>query len=52
MKIVGVFDPNPVRFKEVVASVSDPDPDPLDPHDFGPPGSGPTSQRYGSGSSS
>jgi hypothetical protein len=27
-----------------------PDPDPPDPHVFGPPGSGSTSQRYGSGS--
>jgi hypothetical protein len=26
------------------------DPDPLDPRVFGPPGSGSTSQRYGSGS--
>jgi hypothetical protein len=33
-------------------SVGDPDPkpDPQDPHDFGPPGSGSISQRYGSGS--
>jgi hypothetical protein len=28
------------------------DPDPPDPHVFGPPGSGSTSQRYGSGSGS
>jgi hypothetical protein len=28
----------------------DPNPDPPDPHVFGPPGSGSTSQRYGSGS--
>ncbi len=27
-----------------------PDPDPPDPHVYGPPGSGSTSQRYGSGS--
>jgi hypothetical protein len=27
-----------------------PDPDPPDPHVFGPPGSGSTCQRYGSGS--
>jgi|LakMenE01Jun11ns_1017448.scaffolds.fasta_scaffold8607414_1 hypothetical protein len=41
-----------------VSSVADPDPnpdpnpdpDPLDPHVFGPPGSGSISQRYGSGS--
>ncbi len=33
-------------------SVPDPDPDPLDPHVFGPPGSGSTSQRSGSGSGS
>jgi hypothetical protein len=26
------------------------DPDPEDPHDFGPPGSGTVKQRYGSGS--
>jgi hypothetical protein len=31
-------------------SVVDPDPDPPDPHVFGPPGSGSTLQRYGSGS--
>jgi hypothetical protein len=29
-----------------------PDPDPPDPHVFGPPGSGSPSQRYGSGSCS
>ncbi len=34
----------------VSGSVVDPDPDPPDPHVFGPPGSGSTSQRYGSGS--
>jgi hypothetical protein len=36
----------------VFTSVADPDPnpDPPDPHVFGPPGSGSTSQRYGSGS--
>jgi hypothetical protein len=33
-----------------VASVGDPDPQ--DPHVFGPPGSGSISQRYGSGSGS
>ncbi len=33
----------------VLGSVPDPEPDP-DPHVFGPPGSGSTSQRYGSGS--
>jgi hypothetical protein len=32
--------------------ISVPDPDPPDPHVFGPPGSGSTSQRYGSGSGS
>jgi hypothetical protein len=32
-----------------IISVVDPDPD---PHVFGPPGSGSTSQRYGSGSGS
>jgi hypothetical protein len=38
----------------LVGSVADPDPDPKDPHVFGPPGSGSgsTSQRYGSGSGS
>jgi hypothetical protein len=40
----------------VVFSVPDPDPNPdldlLNPHVFGPPGSGSTSQRYGSGSGS
>ncbi len=34
------------------SSVADPDPDPPDPRVFGPPGSGSTSQRYGSGSRS
>ncbi len=33
-----------------ISSVSAPDPDPPDPHDFGPPGSGSNSQRYGSSS--
>jgi hypothetical protein len=32
------------------SSVADPDPKPPDPCDFGPPGSGSTSHRYGSGS--
>ncbi len=37
----------------VIGSVVDPDlSDPSDPHVFGPPGSGSTSQRYGSGSGS
>jgi hypothetical protein len=36
----------------VSASVADLDPDLPDPHVFGPPGSGSTSQRYGSGSGS
>jgi hypothetical protein len=36
-------------FKILEISVADPDPD---PHVFGPPGSGSTSQRYGSGSGS
>jgi hypothetical protein len=35
-----------------LSSVPDPDPDPPDPHVFGPPGSGSTSQRYGSRSGS
>jgi hypothetical protein len=41
-------------FRSTGISVADPnpDPDPLDPHVFGPPGSGSTSQRYGSGSGS
>jgi hypothetical protein len=34
----------------VNTSVPDPNPDPPDPHDFGPPGSGLISQMYGSGS--
>ncbi len=34
----------------LVSSVADPNPDPPDPHVFGPPGSGSISQRYGSGS--
>jgi hypothetical protein len=36
----------------VSTSVADPNPDPPDPRVFGPPGSGSTSQRYGSGSCS
>jgi len=32
------------------SSVPDPNPDPADPHVFGPPGSGSISQMYGSGS--
>ncbi len=35
-----------------IVSFSVADPDPQDPHVFGPPGSGSTSQRYGSGSGS
>jgi hypothetical protein len=38
------------NYADVQASV--PDPDPPDLHVFGPPGSGSTSQRYGSGSGS
>ncbi len=38
------------NYADVQASV--PDPDPPDPHVFGPPGYGSTSQRYGSGSGS
>ena len=50
--IVQDHDPHPDAF--VFGSVADPDPnpDPPDPHVFGPPGSGSTSQRYGSGSGS
>ncbi len=33
----------------VIVSISVPDPDPPDPHVFGPPGSGSTSLRFGSG---
>jgi hypothetical protein len=36
-----------VRYSQALHSVADPNPD---PHVFGPPGSGSTSQRYGSGS--
>ena len=37
----------------VISSVADPEPNPdPDPHVFGPPGSGSTSQMYGSGSCS
>ena len=36
----------------LATSVADPDPDPPDPRVVGPPGSGSTSQRYGSGSGS
>ncbi len=35
-----------------IISIVDPDQDPPDPHIFGTPGSGSTSQRYGSGSGS
>jgi hypothetical protein len=34
------------------ASVADPDPNPSDPYDFGPPGSGSVTQRYRSRSGS
>jgi hypothetical protein len=34
---------------KLFVSVADPNPDPPDPHVFGPPGSGSISQRYGSG---
>ncbi len=37
---------------KVIESVLNPDPNPPDPHVFEPPGSGPISQRYGSGSGS
>ncbi len=40
------------RFSSLLTSVPDPNPDPPDPHVFWPPGSGSTSQRYGSGSGS
>jgi hypothetical protein len=39
-------------FYTVVGSIADPNPDPPDPHVFRPPGSGSTSQIYGSGSGS
>jgi hypothetical protein len=41
-------------FFSLTSSVPDsnPNPDPPDPHVFGPPGSGPIGQRYGSGSGS
>ncbi len=43
-----------LEFFTPCSSVADPNPDPPDPHVFGPPGSGSTtaSQRYGSGSGS
>ncbi len=41
-----------VPYLIVCSSVADPDPDPPDPHVFGPPGSESTTQRYGSGSGS
>ncbi len=44
-----------IEFKHFVkkdASAPDPNPDPPDPHVFGPPGSGSTIQMYGSGSGS
>ncbi len=39
-------------FSILQGSVADPNPDPPDPHVFGPPGSGSICQRYGSGSGS
>jgi hypothetical protein len=42
------YDAHSGNFRIVCSSVADPDPP--DPHVFGPPGSGSTSQRYGSGS--
>jgi len=43
--------PRLLRFlAKITIECSVPDPDPPDPHVFGPPGSGSTSQRYGSGS--
>jgi hypothetical protein len=39
-----------INFFNVSTSVADPNPDQPDPHVFGHPGSGSTSQRYGSGS--
>jgi hypothetical protein len=51
--IIGEFERGPTgtsRFFDVGNSVADPDPP--DPHVFGPPGSGSISQRYGSGSGS
>jgi hypothetical protein len=43
---------DPYHITTPIRSVADPDPnpDPPDPHVFGPPRSGSTSQRYGSGS--
>ncbi len=42
---------NHEKFRDFVyVKISVADPDPLDPHVFGPPGSGSTSQMYGSGS--
>jgi hypothetical protein len=38
--------------KKNIHIISIADPDPLDPHVFGPPGSGSISQMYGSGSES
>ncbi len=39
-----------IRIHRIHMFLGLPDPDPPDPHVFGPPGSGSTSQRYGSGS--
>jgi hypothetical protein len=47
---LGLLDPDPDPL--VRGSVADPDPDPPDSHVFGPPGSGSTGHRYGSGSCS
>ncbi len=47
----GFSEPESIEKHGVWDSGADPNPDP-DPHVFGPPGSGSTSQRYGSGSGS
>jgi hypothetical protein len=48
----GMGDREGYRTDRVGDSIGDPDPDPQDPHVFGPRGSGSISQRHGSGSES
>jgi hypothetical protein len=45
---VTVLSDSRVKVRTLAVSVPDPNPDPTDPHVFGPPGSGSTSQRCGS----
>jgi hypothetical protein len=44
----GIFQRDSLKIMLLLISVGEPDPDPQDPHVFGPPGSGSISQRCGS----